>query len=35
MLLESYTKKIFRAECNLQFESLHGIASLNQDVSYD
>jgi ArsR family metal-binding transcriptional regulator len=33
MLLESYTKRIFRAECNPQFESLHCIASLNQDVS--
>jgi ArsR family metal-binding transcriptional regulator len=33
MLLESYTKKIFRAECNPQFESLHCIASLDQDVS--
>jgi ArsR family metal-binding transcriptional regulator len=33
MLLESYRKKIFRAECNPQFESLHCIASLDQDVS--
>ncbi len=33
MLLESYTKKIFRAECNPQFESLHCIATLDQDVS--
>ena len=33
MLLKSYTKKIFRAECNPQFESLHCIASLDQDVS--
>lgn len=33
MLLEGYTKKIFRAECNPRFESLHCIASLNQDVS--
>ena len=33
MLLESYTKRIFRAECNPQFESLHCIASLDQDVS--
>lgn len=33
MLLEGYTKKIFRAECNPQFESLHCIASLDQDVS--
>jgi ArsR family metal-binding transcriptional regulator len=33
MLLESYRKKIFRAECNPQFESLHCIASLDQNVS--
>lgn len=33
MLLESYTKRIFRAECNPQFESLHCIAQLEQDVS--
>ena len=33
MLLSSYTKKIFRAECNPQFESLHCIARLDQDVS--
>ena len=33
MLLQSYTKKIFRAECNPQFESLHCIARLDQDVS--
>ena len=33
MLLEGYTKRIFRAECNPQFESLHCIASLDQDVS--
>ena len=33
MLLETYTKKIFRAECNPQFESLHCIAHLDQDVS--
>ena len=33
MLLKTYTKKIFRAECNPQFESLHCIASLDQDVS--
>ncbi len=33
MLLQTYTKKIFRAECNPQFESLHCIASLDQDVS--
>jgi ArsR family metal-binding transcriptional regulator len=33
MLLETYTRKIFRAECNPQFESLHCIAHLDQDVS--
>jgi ArsR family metal-binding transcriptional regulator len=33
VLLESYTKRVFRAECNPQFESLHCIASLDQDVS--
>ena len=33
MLLQSFTKRIFRAECNPQFESLHCIASLDQDVS--
>ncbi len=33
MLLESYTKRIFRAECNPRFESLHCIATLHQDVS--
>ena len=33
VLLQSYAKKIFRAECNPQFESLHCIANLDQDVS--
>lgn len=33
MLLESYTKRVFRAECNPKFESLHCIATLHQDVS--
>jgi len=33
MLLESYRKRIFRAECNPSFESLHCIAHLDQDVS--
>ncbi len=33
MLLRSYTKRIFRAECNQSFESLHCIALLDQDVS--
>ncbi|MBA4368384.1 MAG: Fe-S cluster protein [Desulfobacterium sp.] len=33
MLLKSYHKRIFRAECNPGFESLHCIAQLEQDVS--
>jgi ArsR family metal-binding transcriptional regulator len=33
MLLKSYSKRIFRAECNPHFESLHCIATLDQDVS--
>ena len=33
MLLKTYSKRIFRAECNPKFESLHCIASLGQDVS--
>jgi ArsR family metal-binding transcriptional regulator len=33
LLLKSYRKKMFRAECNPQFESLHCIAGLDQDVS--
>jgi ArsR family metal-binding transcriptional regulator len=33
MLLDRYTQKIFRPDCNPQFESLHCIARLNQDVS--
>ncbi|MBN1847627.1 MAG: Fe-S cluster protein [Deltaproteobacteria bacterium] len=33
MLLKSYTKEIFRAECNPSFESLHCIAHLGQDIS--
>jgi ArsR family metal-binding transcriptional regulator len=32
MLLESYTKEIFRAECNPSFESVHCIAHLDQDI---
>ena len=32
MLLESYTKEIFRPECNPEFQSLHCIAHLDQDV---
>ncbi len=33
MLLKSYSKEIFRPECNPGFESVHCIAHLNQDVS--
>ena len=33
MLLKSYTKEIFRPECNPSFQSLHCIAHLDQDVS--
>lgn len=33
MLLKSYTKEIFRAECNPGFETLHCFAHLDQDVS--
>ena len=33
MLLESFTKEIFRPECNPSFESVHCFARLNQDVS--
>ena len=33
MLLETYSKEIFRPECNPAFESLHCIARLNQDIS--
>lgn len=33
MLLRSYTKEIFRPECNPSFQSLHCIAHLDQDVS--
>lgn len=33
MLLKSYSKRVFRAECNPSFESLHCIATLDQDVS--
>ena len=32
MLLQSYTKEIFRPECNPSFQSLHCIAHLDQDV---
>ena len=33
MLLKSYTKEIFRPECNPSFESLHCIAHLHQDIT--
>jgi len=33
MLLNSYKKEVFRAECNPSFESLHCIAHLDQDIS--
>jgi ArsR family metal-binding transcriptional regulator len=33
MLLESYTKDIFRPECNPSFQSLHCIAHLDQDIT--
>jgi ArsR family metal-binding transcriptional regulator len=32
MLLEGYTKRIFRPECNPSFQSIHCIAELDQDV---
>jgi ArsR family metal-binding transcriptional regulator len=33
MLLINYTKEIFRPECNPEFESVHCIAHLDQDIS--
>ena len=33
MLLKSYTKEIFRPECNPQFQSIHCFAHLEQDIS--
>jgi ArsR family metal-binding transcriptional regulator len=33
MLLESYSKKISRPECNPSFQSLHCIAHLDQDIT--
>jgi ArsR family metal-binding transcriptional regulator len=33
MLLKSYSKQIFRPECNPSFESVHCIAHLDQDIS--
>ncbi len=32
MLLETYSKRIIRAECNPEFESLHCIADLDQNI---
>jgi ArsR family metal-binding transcriptional regulator len=33
MLLNNYAKKIFRSECNPSFESVHCIATLDEDIS--
>ncbi len=33
MLLQSYTKEIFRPKCNPSFQSLHCIAHLDQDIT--
>jgi ArsR family metal-binding transcriptional regulator len=33
MLLESYTKEIFRSKCNTQAQSVHCFAHLDQDIS--
>lgn len=33
MLLKTYKKEIFRPECNPEFETLHCIAHLDQDIS--
>jgi ArsR family metal-binding transcriptional regulator len=33
MLLKSYSKEIFRPECNPSFQSLHCIAHLDQDIT--
>jgi len=33
MLLSGYTKRIFRPECNPNFESVHCIATLDEDIS--
>jgi len=33
MLLKSYSKEIFRPECNPAFESVHCLAHLDQDVA--
>ena len=33
MLLKGYSKEIFRPECNPQFQSLHCIAHLDEDIT--
>ena len=33
MLLKSYTKELFRPACNPGFESVHGIAHLDQEIA--
>jgi len=33
MLLKNYQKEVFRAKCNASFQSVHCIATLDQDVS--
>jgi ArsR family metal-binding transcriptional regulator len=33
MLLKSYSKEIFRPQCNPSFESVHCVAHLDQDIS--
>lgn len=33
MLLKSYSKEVFRAKCNPSFESVHCIASLEQNIA--
>lgn len=33
MLLKSYSKEVFRAKCNPSFESVHCIASLDQNIA--
>ena len=33
MILKNYRKQIFRPECNPEFQSLHCIADLDQDIS--
>jgi len=33
MLLKNYQKEVFRAKCNASFQSVHCIATLDQDIS--